>query len=50
MEGRQAFSNKGDHGSKTQFIEGNELFQVDQKNVDKLNTSFRNAVSNLSKN
>ena len=41
------FSNKGDHGSNTQLVEGNKLLQDDQKIADELNTFFKKAVSNL---
>ena len=44
------FSNKGDRGSNMQLVEGNELLQDDQKNADKLNTFFKNSVSNLNIN
>ena len=44
------FSNKGDHGSNIQLVEGNKLLQGDQKITEELNTFFKNAVSNLNIN
>ena len=44
------FSNKGNRGSNIQLAEGNELLQDDQEIAGKLNTFFKNAVSNLNIN
>ena len=41
------FSKKGDHSLNIQFAEDSELLQDDQKVPEELNTSFKNAISNL---